>query len=106
MSTPHANTGAVGIPGLQTGEDVKSISSIHAAITSMRFEFALRAVNTATNARVLLTCPMCSSLLKSRPRALHWAFDSRTLRNGCSHRLFQNSMNTSMDLINSVLEGL
>ena len=22
MSTPHANTGAVGIPGLQTGEDV------------------------------------------------------------------------------------
>lgn len=58
------------------------------------------------HARVLLTCPMCSSLLKSRPRALHWAFDSRTLRNGCSHRLLQNSMNTSMDLINSVLEGL
>lgn len=25
MSTPHANTGAAGIPGLQTGEDVNKM---------------------------------------------------------------------------------
>ncbi len=28
MSTPHANTGAVGIPGLQTGEDVKRSKNV------------------------------------------------------------------------------